>query len=256
MNTAENRNVMPKLAEPEPIATPDPLDIEPLPNSKMFSKPKASKPRDSNKVKIVVEEKKIDEPIEAPLKLEKPAKKARKKRVLSEAHKKKLAEGRKKGLATRRARAAERKARASALLQEKMEKKVNLKATKIEKEEQRTLKLARKLKNENIRKEYESRQIKNTTADPDLEFQKFYKMMSRYENIRNNQIAKHKKKVAQAKPKQTAQRQPQRQNPYYQQPIRRQQYQQPMNSYRQQPMRRGQLKKQQSSNNPYSEYFF
>jgi len=227
MNTAENRNVMPKLAEPK-VQEPDPLDIEPLPESKMFSKP-------TQKVKIVVEEKKTEEPIEAPLKLEKPAKKPRKKRVLTEAHRKALAEGRKKGLANRKAKAAARKAKAQALLDEKLEKKASKQAGKIEKEERATLRLAKKMKNQKIRKEYESKQVASS-VDPDADFKKFYTMMSRYENIRNNQIAKHRKAPA---------KKPQRQA---QQPIRNR-------GYGQQPIRNSQMRKQQSNNNPYLAYF-
>lgn len=233
MNTAENRNMMPKLAQPK-IEEPDPLDIEPLPDAKMFSKPKGG----SQKVKILVEEKKTEEPIEAPLKLEKPVKKPRKKRVLSEAHKKALAEGRKKGLATRKAKAEARKAKAQALLNEKLEKRASRQANKIEKEEKATIKLAKKMKNQKIRKEYESKQIASSSADPDAEFKKFYTMMSRYENIRNNQRAKRKTPVKKTQP---ARRQ-------VQQPIRNR-------GYGHQPIRRTQIRKEQSSNNPYLSYF-
>lgn len=206
--TASKRNPLPKLVDDQPIAD-DPLKMKPLDESHLFDK------KDRN-IQIKVEEK--TEPVheEAPLVVQKPPKKPRKKRVLSEAHRKALAAGRAKGLATRRAKAAARKAKAKEIAGIKEQSFIEKHEKKAATEHNRTLAMAKKLKNTEIRKEYEAKSVKKV-ADPDAEFKKFYSMMSRYEKVRAQQYMASRKKKATQKPKAAAapaiQRQPARRQP-------------------------------------------
>ena len=190
--TADKRNPLPKLVDDQPPAD-EPLKMKPLDESHLFDK------KDKN-IEIKVEEKTEPSHEEAPLVVQKPPKKPRKKRVLSEAHRKALAAGRAKGLATRRAKAAARKAKAAELAGLKEKAMLEKHEKKAATEHKRTLALAKKLKNTEIRKEYEAKSIKKV-ADPDSEFKKFYSMMSRYEKMRAKEyLAARKKRAPQAQP--------------------------------------------------------
>ncbi len=203
--TASKRNPLPKVVDDQP-KTDEPLKMKPLDESHLFDK------KDRN-IEIKVKEKTQPVPQEAPLVVQKPPKKPRKKRVLSEAHRKALAAGRAKGLATRRARASARKAKAAEIAGIKEKAFVEKHEKKAATEHKRTLALAKKLKNTEIRKEYEAKSVKKVQSDPDAEFKKFYSMMSRYEKIRAQQYLAKKKKAV-AKPKAAAKPAMQRQNAY------------------------------------------
>ena len=175
-----------KLAEPAPPASE--LKIDPLADVNLFEKKK-------NNVKIIVEEK-TQVAVEVPLVKEK---KPRKKRVLTEAHKARLAAGRLKGLQTRRRKKLEKEA---------------LKAGKpIPVYEPATppppvapvpspavapappvaaIKVAKQLINNPV-KMAEAQTAMYKTAEPydeDSAFKRFYSHMSKYERIRSAQIKK------------------------------------------------------------------
>ena len=206
-NIARDRNPMIQLKTEKKEPEVDPLTVEPLPESVMFEKKKAKKvdfiEPENNQVNDTTEIKIKEEsqiPVEAPLKKEK-VKKPRKKRQLSAEHLEKLRLGRLKGLETRRRRAAERKAKAQAIIAEKNAKFEAKVTKKAESEHQRTLNLAKKLKNQQVRKQYETRQVQkasSTPQDPDAEFKKFYKMMSRWEQIKIKQYQEARAKQAKA----------------------------------------------------------
>lgn len=224
-NIAKDRNPMIKLKVDEP-EKPDPLTIEPLPESVMFEKKKPKKSvkfeGDSKEVNDQVEIKIKDQseiPVEVPLKKAK-AKKPRKKRQLSAEHLEKLRLGRLKGLETRRRRAAERKARAQAIADEKQAQYDAKVKKKVESEHQRTLKLAKKLQNSQVRKEYQKKAVKKADpADPDAGFKQFFNYMSRWEAIKVKQYQERQKAKAAAKPKPKAKAAPQKKssfNSFYQ----------------------------------------
>ena len=207
-NIKKDRNPMIKLKVDKPEVV-DPLTIEPLPESVMFEKKKVKEIEPETKVNDEQVEVKIQEatdvPIEEPLKKIKP-KKPRKKRVLTQAHKDKLKAGRLKGLETRRRKAQERKARAQEIVNEKNAKYEAKVGKQVENEHQRTLRLAKKLQNKTVRKVYETKSVeKANPADPDAEFNKFFKNMSRWEAIKVKQyqsrMTKKKEEEAKAKAK-------------------------------------------------------
>ena len=172
-----------KLAEPDPPASE--LKIDPLADVNLFEK--------KNNVKITVEEK-TQVAVEVPLVKEK---KPRKKRVLTEAHKARLAAGRLKGLQTRRRKKLEKEA---------------LKAGKpIPVYEPATppppvavpspvvapappvaaIKVAKQLINNPV-KMAEAQTAMYKKAEPydeDSAFKRFYSHMSKYERIRSAQIS-------------------------------------------------------------------
>ena len=184
-DVVKDRNPLQNLAPPK-TAEPDPaLEMKPLDESHLFGSPKNKK----KAVKIDIKEpEETTLPVEAPLPVK--PKKPRKKRVLSEAHKKALAAGRAKGLETRRRRAAERKAKAKQLAGIKDQEFIEKQARKANTEHKRTIALANQYKAQaqQVKKaEFQpafKQEKQNTVNDPDAEFKKFYQMMSKYEKMR------------------------------------------------------------------------
>jgi hypothetical protein len=203
-NVARERNPMPVLREPTPPPPEeDPMTMKPLDNTHLFE----------SKKEVKIKEPQIEaEP--APIPSIVPKKK--KKRTISEAHKKALEAGRLKGLETRRRKAQERKALKA---KEKKEKKLRRvaervgldpnsiqyannepesKAPPVINNHKDTVEIAQAIKEEpKIRKAVES---KKSSYNPDDEFKKFYTMMSKYEAVRYQQKMNAQKKYKRPDP--------------------------------------------------------
>lgn len=144
--------------------------------------------KETKNVKVKIEDKPVEEPIEKPMETPqvKPVKPVKKKRVMSEAQKQKLAEARKKALEVRKAKAQQRKAEKDLIQQEKeLTKKVRQKKVEKMKDE---------IENDNV---VETKQVSNTTMFTKEDLDKaVLNGIAGYEKIRKAQ--KKEKKEAQA----------------------------------------------------------
>lgn len=143
--------------------------------------------KETKNVKVKIEDKPVvveDKPMETPQ--VKPVKPVKKKRVMSEAQKQKLAEARKKALEVRKAKAQQRKAEKDLIQQEKeLTKKVRQKKVEKMKDE---------IENDNV---VETKQVSNTTMFTKEDLDKaVLNGIAGYEKIRKAQ--KKEKKEAQA----------------------------------------------------------
>lgn len=143
--------------------------------------------KETKNVKVKIEDKPVvveDKPLETPQ--VKPVKPVKKKRVMSEAQKQKLAEARKKALEVRKAKAQQRKAEKDLIQQEKeLTKKVRQKKVEKMKDE---------IENDNV---VETKQVSNTTMFTKEDLDKaVLNGIAGYEKIRKAQ--KKEKKEAQA----------------------------------------------------------
>jgi hypothetical protein len=174
-----------KLAEPDPPAASE-LKIDPLADVNLFENKK-------NNVKIIVEEK-TQVAVEEPLVKEK---KPRKKRVLTEAHKARLAAGRLKGLQTRRRKKLEKEALKAGKpipVYEPAAPVIPVAAPVPSPvvAPPTAIKVAKQLIN-NPTKMAEAQTAMYKKAEPydeDSAFKRFYSHMSKYERIRSAQIKK------------------------------------------------------------------
>ena len=203
-----------KLAEPDPPAN-EKLKIDPLADVNLFEQKKD----DNKNVKIIVEEK-TQVAIEEPLVKQK---KPRKKRVLTEAHKARLAAGRLKGLATRRRKKLEKEALKAGKPINTIEAsaptpapvapiarvtpvapiaRVDVPVAPVQQ-----IKVAKQLINNPI-KMAEAQTAMYKKAEPydeDRAFKRFYSHMSKYERIRSAQIKKENARlVKEQKERQTS----------------------------------------------------
>ena len=186
----KKRNPMMKLKEdPPPVPIVEEKPLAPLDEKRLFDTSKA--------IKIDISEKPSQELVRAPI--EKKVKPVKKKRVLTEAHRQKLREGRLKGLETRRRKKKERQQKALDIVRGKEEKFVSRVSNKIDTEHERTLRHVQKIKKStSFRQEKERQQYTTATQrpDPESEFKKFYGMMDRYNNIKIKQYQAKQKAQA------------------------------------------------------------
>jgi len=197
-NLGDRGNMLPQLSQPK---EPPPQPVEPFPSEKkIFSNKKIKKVDEpindvNDKVEVIeettIQQHKIEYISTVPLtKKGRPRKKA----VISEDAKRRMEEGRKKGLATRRKRQAEKKARqieqmkAQGLIYEKPPE------NKVEK----TMNIAKEVIDSGVRNASIDKPPvypKQKQIDPDHAFNSFVNMMDRYEKIR---IERARKKRAPA----------------------------------------------------------
>jgi hypothetical protein len=212
-----------KLAEPDPPAN-EKLKIDPLADVNLFEQKKD----DNKNIKIIVEEK-TQVAIEEPLVKEK---KPRKKRVLTEAHKARLAAGRLKGLQTRRRKKLEKEALKAGKPINTIEAsapapapvapiarvnvpvaRVNVPVAPITRVNVpvapvQQIKVAKQLINNPIKMAAAQTAMYKKNNDPydeDRAFKRFYSHMSKYERIRSAQIKKENARlVKEQKERQTS----------------------------------------------------